>query len=151
MGDYNSNVVRIRSMSMVQPAKWEELNLVSMSRTLLSQDVYPTYRQSEYKTERIFFVDSNGAKVPVTLAYKPQLLTKESPVILYGYGAYAFTMKPYFMPQTVSLLERGVIYAIAHVRGSGYYGAQWHEQGRGTNKMNGIEDFVASAKIPQSV
>ncbi|MFB9216467.1 prolyl oligopeptidase family serine peptidase [Vibrio sinaloensis] len=145
VGDYNSNVVRIRSMSMVQPAKWEELNLVSMSRTLLSQDVYPTYRQSEYKTERIF-VDSNGAKVPVTLAYKPQLLTKESPVILYGYGAYAFTMKPYFMPQTVSLLERGVIYAIAHVRGSGYYGAQWHEQGRGTNKMNGIEDFVASAK-----
>lgn len=145
VGDYNSNIVRIRSMSMVQPAKWEELNLASMSRTLLSQDVYPTYRQSEYKTERIF-VDSNGAKVPVTLAYKPQLLTKESPVILYGYGAYAFTMKPYFMPQTVSLLERGVIYAIAHVRGSGYYGAQWHEQGRGTNKMNGIKDFVASAK-----
>lgn len=145
VGDYESDVLRIRSMSMVQPAKWEELNVASKLRTQLSQDIYSNYLQSDYKTEQVF-VQSNGVKVPVTLAYKPQLLTKESPVILYGYGAYAFTMKPYFMPQTVSLLDRGIIYAIAHVRGSGYYGTQWHEQGSGTNKINGINDFVSSAQ-----
>ncbi|KGT35410.1 hypothetical protein HC02_06315 [Vibrio parahaemolyticus] len=66
--------------------------------------------------------------------------------MIYGYGAYGFTMKPYFMPQVISLLDQGVIYAIAHVRGGGYFGDEWHEQGRGVRKANSIGDFVAAAK-----
>tara|TARA_Y100001960_G_scaffold239756_1_gene252951 strand:+ start:1751 stop:3769 length:2019 start_codon:yes stop_codon:yes gene_type:complete len=145
VGDYASDKLRIRSMSMVQPAMWEEFDVSTLTRSKLSQDQYPSYQPAEYQTKRIL-IDSNGVKVPVTLAYKTSLLTKSSPVILYGYGAYGFTMKPYFMPQTVSLMDRGIIYAVAHVRGSGYFGADWHHEGRGVNKLNGVNDFVAAAK-----
>lgn len=145
VGDYSSDKLRIRSMSMAQPAMWEEFDVSTLTRSVLSQDHYSNYQPTDYRTERLL-VESDGVKVPVTLAYKTSLLTKDSPVILYGYGAYGFTMKPYFMPQTVSLMDRGVIYAIAHVRGSGYFGTDWHHDGRGINKRNGVNDFVAVAK-----
>lgn len=145
VGDYTSNVVRIRSMSLIQPAKWQEFDLSTLEMSTLSQDRYPSYQASEYQTEQIW-VESNGVQVPVTLAYKPSLLKQSSPVILYGYGAYGFAMKPYFMPQIVSLLDHGIIYAIAHVRGGGYFGEQWHHDGRGINKAQGVMDFVQAVK-----
>ncbi|MEF1229942.1 prolyl oligopeptidase family serine peptidase, partial [Vibrio fortis] len=111
VGDYNSNKLHIRSMSMIQPGRHA---------------------------------------VPVTLAYRKELLNKQSPVVLYGYGAYGVTMKPYFMPQTISLLDRGVIYAVAHVRGGGFKGEQWYLAGKGLNKSNSISDFVAAARTLQN-
>ncbi|AXN34562.1 prolyl oligopeptidase family serine peptidase [Vibrio coralliilyticus] len=145
VGDFSSNVLRIRSMSMIQPPKWEELNVKEGKRILLSKDQYPNYVQSEYQTEQIM-VSSGGVKVPVTLAFKTSLLNSSSPVVLYGYGAYGFTMKPYFMPQIVSLMDKGFIYAIAHVRGGGYFGESWHNDGKGIRKANGIRDFANAAK-----
>ncbi|OLQ81631.1 protease [Photobacterium proteolyticum] len=145
VGSYESNVLRIRSMSLIQPPKWEEYSLATDERTLLSQDFYPNYQIGRYQTQQIL-VESEGVQVPVTLAYNKSLLKDDSPVVLYGYGAYGFTMKPYFMPQINSLMDRGFIYAIAHVRGGGFYGESWHNAGRGERKQQGINDFLAATR-----
>ncbi|EGU44779.1 prolyl oligopeptidase family serine peptidase [Vibrio splendidus] len=145
VGDYASNKLHIRSMSLTQPAKWERLSTKTLKRTLFSQDHYSHYQKSEYQTEQIT-VNSDGKMIPVTLAYRKDKLTKKTPVFLYGYGAYGMTMKPYFMPQIISLLDEGVIYAIAHVRGGGFYGDSWYQAGKGINKENGIADFIATAR-----
>ena len=144
-GDYRSNKIRIRSMSMTTPPLWEEFDVKAQIKTNLSQDVYHGFSSQDYVSQRIM-VKSHGVEVPVSLAYRKDKLSDNAPVVLYGYGAYGFTMKPYFMPQTVSLLDQGVIYAIAQVRGGGYFGADWHEQGRGVLKANSINDFTAAAQ-----
>lgn len=144
-GDFASNKVRIRRMSMTTPPTWRELDVSSLSTKEIAQDRYPNYEPDHYHTEQLF-VQSSGVEVPVTLAYRRDKLTATSPVILYGYGAYGFTMKPYFMPQTISLLDQGAIYAVAHVRGGGYFGSAWHDAGKGVNKGNSITDFVAVAQ-----
>ncbi|ENN6467030.1 TPA: S9 family peptidase [Vibrio vulnificus] len=149
-GDFASNKVRIRSMSMTTPPTWRELDVSSLSIKEIAQDRYANYQPSLYRTEQIL-VQSSGVEVPVTLAYRRDKLTATSPVILYGYGAYGFTMKPYFMPQTISLLDQGAIYAVAHVRGGGYFGASWHDAGKGINKSNAIADFVAAAQTLRHV
>ncbi|MEZ9514217.1 prolyl oligopeptidase family serine peptidase [Vibrio splendidus] len=145
VGDYRSNKLHIRSMSLTQPAKWDSLSTETLQRDLFSQDHYPQYRKSEYQTEQVM-VNLGGVTIPVTLAYRKDKLTKSTPVFLYGYGAYGMTMKPYFMPQIISLLDEGVIYAIAHVRGGGFYGDSWYQAGRGINKENAISDFIATAQ-----
>ncbi|MCR9942247.1 prolyl oligopeptidase family serine peptidase [Vibrio owensii] len=145
LGDYRSNKIRIRSMSMTTPPLWEEFDVKALTKTNLSQDIYHGFSSQDYVSQRIM-VKSHGVEVPVSLAYRKDKLSDNAPVVLYGYGAYGFTMKPYFMPQTVSLLDQGVIYAIAHVRGGGYFGADWHEQGRGVLKANSINDFTAAAQ-----
>ncbi|MEZ9519680.1 prolyl oligopeptidase family serine peptidase [Vibrio splendidus] len=145
VGDYQSNKLHIRSMSLTQPAKWDRLNTDTLQRERFSQDHYPQYQQSEYQTEQVM-VNSGGVSIPVTLAYRKDKLTKTSPVFLYGYGAYSMTMKPYFMPQIISLLDDGVIYAIAHVRGGGFYGDAWYQAGKGIKKENAILDFIAAAR-----
>ncbi|MFS1419200.1 prolyl oligopeptidase family serine peptidase [Vibrio splendidus] len=145
VGDYQSNKLHIRSMSLTQPAKWDRLNTDTLQRERFSQDHYPQYQQSEYQTEQVM-VNSGGVSIPVTLAYRKDKLTMTSPVFLYGYGAYGMTMKPYFMPQIISLLDDGVIYAIAHVRGGGFYGDAWYQAGKGIKKENAILDFIAAAR-----
>ena len=145
LGDYRSNKIRIRSMSMTTPPLWEEFDVKALTKTNLSQDIYHGFSSQDYVSQRIM-VKSHGVEVPVSLAYRKDKLSDNAPVVLYGYGAYGFNMKPYFMPQTVSLLDQGVIYAIAHVRGGGYFGADWHEQGRGVLKANSINDFTAAAQ-----
>ena len=145
VGDYASNKLHIRSMSLTQPAKWESLNTGSLKRELLSQDHYPHYQQSAYQTAQVM-VNSGEVSIPVTLAYRKDKLTQDTPVFLYGYGAYGVTMKPYFMPQIISLLDEGVIYAIAHVRGGGFYGDSWYQAGKGIKKENAILDFIAVAR-----
>ncbi|NOJ14528.1 prolyl oligopeptidase family serine peptidase [Vibrio splendidus] len=145
VGDYQSNKLHIRSMSLTQPAKWDRLNTDTLQRERFSQDDYPQYQQSAYQTEQVM-VNSDGVTIPVTLAYRKDKLTKTTPVFLYGYGAYGMTMKPYFMPQIISLLDEGVIYAIAHVRGGGFYGDAWYQAGKGIKKENAILDFIAAAR-----
>ena len=108
VGDYQSNKLHIRSMSLTQPAKWDRLNTDTLQREGFSQDYYPQYQQSAYQTEQVM-VNSGGVTIPVTLAYRKDKLTKTSPVFLYGYGAYGMTMKPYFMSQIISLLDEGGI------------------------------------------
>ncbi|PKF79766.1 S9 family peptidase [Vibrio sp. vnigr-6D03] len=145
-GDYGSNRIRLRSMSLIQPPKWSELDVNTGQVSALSQDVYPSHDTENYVSKQVW-VKQDGVRVPVTLAYRKDKLTKQSPVILYGYGAYGVAMRPYFMPQIVSLLNQGAIYAIAHVRGGGFLGNDWHVSGRGINKQNGIDDFHVASQF----
>ncbi|WP_261905076.1 prolyl oligopeptidase family serine peptidase [Vibrio fortis] len=148
VGDYQSNQLHIRSMSMVQPGLWERFNTLTATRESIGQDIYPNYQADMYVTQTLN-IENDGHAVPVTLAYRKDLLNKQNPVVLYGYGAYGVTMKPYFMPQIISLLDRGVIYAIAHVRGGGFKGEHWYQDGKGINKPTSIADFVAAARTLQ--
>ncbi|MGC3834508.1 prolyl oligopeptidase family serine peptidase [Moritella viscosa] len=143
-GDYNSNQLHIRTMSMITPPKWDRLNTRTLQRTLLSQDNYPTFDSALYYTEQVY-IQSGTEKIPVTLAYRKDKFNSESAIFLYGYGAYGMTMKPYFMPQITSLMDRGIVYAIAHVRG-GYKGEEWHHAGAGINKAVSISDFTQVAE-----
>lgn len=145
VGDYQSNKLHIRSMSMIQPGLWERFNTATAERQPIGQDRYPNYQSEQYVTQSLT-VDNQGQSIPVTLAYRKDKLNADSSVFLYGYGAYGVTMKPYFMPQTISLLDRGVIYAIAHVRGGGYKGDAWYQAGKGLNKAQSVSDFVAVAR-----
>lgn len=145
-GDAPSNRLRVRAMSMTEPASWHELDVAQLQWQTLSQDSYAGFDSAQYQTHTVW-VAQGDIKVPVTLAYRRDKLTPSSSVVLYGYGAYGVTMKPYFMPQIVSLLDRGMIYAIAHVRGGGYLGEAWHQAGAGLNKQNGIDDFLAAARF----
>lgn len=147
-GDAASNLVRIRSMSMTTPPRWSEFNIETGKERLLSQDSYPAIMPSNYTSTQIT-VSANGVSVPVSLAYRNDKVSPDSPVFLYGYGAYGTPMKPYFMPQVISLLDQGAIYAIAHVRGGGYLGDAWYQAGKGINKPNGIKDFLATAEVMQ--
>ncbi|MFT7682929.1 MAG: oligopeptidase B [Moritella dasanensis] len=143
-GDYNSNQLHIRTMSMVTPPKWDRLNTKTLERTLLSQDNYPTFDATLYHTEQVY-IQSDNEQIPVTLAYRKDKFNSASAIFLYGYGAYGVTMKPYFMPQITSLMDRGIVYAIAHVRGGGYKGESWHKAGTGINKGVSIADFTQVA------
>ncbi|MGF1693289.1 prolyl oligopeptidase family serine peptidase [Photobacterium kagoshimensis] len=147
-GDAASNLVRIRSMSMTTPPTWSEFNIETGKERLLSQDSYPSITPSNYTSTQIT-VNANGVNVPVSLAYRNDKVSPDSPVFLYGYGAYGTPMKPYFMPQVISLLDQGAIYAIAHVRGGGYLGDAWYQAGKGINKPNSIKDFLATAEVMQ--
>lgn len=148
--------VWIRRMSLSQPAQWLTLDLASVSRPVVpgesalqlrleAEDHYAGLDPRLYRSEQIV-VHHDGVAVPVSLVYRADALTPTSAVVLYGYGAYGTPMRPYFMPQILSLLDRGMVYAIAHVRGGGYLGEEWYRQGRGTLKQNGIDDFRAVAQ-----
>ncbi|MDO6706496.1 prolyl oligopeptidase family serine peptidase [Photobacterium sp. 1_MG-2023] len=138
--------VMIRRMSMTQPPQWQAFSLKQQTFRVVAEDRYPDFAPDNYRTEQIQ-VRHQGVSVPVTLAYRADRLTQTSPVILYGYGAYGTPVRPYFMPQIISLLDRGVIYAIAHVRGGGYLGPDWYTQGKGVNKPRAFDDFLAVAEV----
>jgi len=109
------------------------------------QEIPGGYDASNYKSERIFAQAKDGTKIPISLVYKKDLFTKDgsNPLFLTGYGSYGDTYELYFSTTHLSLLNRGFVYAIAHVRGGGEYGKQWHEQGRMLNKKNTFTDFIA--------
>ena len=139
-GDYVSDRIRLRSMSLIDPPTWSEVDVKTGKVSLLSSDKHPYHQPQDYVVKRIW-AGQDKPSIPITLAYRKDKFSAKSPVILYVYGAYGVTMKPYFMPQIISLLDKGAIYAIAHVRGGGFMGEDWHHQGRGVNKQNAITDF----------
>jgi oligopeptidase B len=105
------------------------------------------YDQTAYRSERIFIAAADGARVPLSLVYRDGLQCDGSnPALLYAYGAYGHCLEPQFSSLRLSLLDRGFVYAIAHVRGGGELGQGWHEQGKGRLKRNSCSDFIASAE-----
>jgi prolyl oligopeptidase len=97
---------------------------------------------------RLYAPTADGTKIPVTLMYKKTTtLTRENPTILEAYGSYGLSMRPRFDAARLAWIERGGIYAVAHVRGGGEYGEAWHEAGRGAAKANTIEDFIAVSEF----
>jgi len=111
------------------------------------QEVLGGYDPAQYQSERIFAKAPDGTEVPVSIVYKKGVKRDGSaPMLLYGYGSYGISIDPTFNSDRLSLLDRGMVYAIAHIRGGGDLGKPWHEAGRMLGKKNTFTDFIAAAE-----
>ena len=109
------------------------------------QEVLGGYDKSKYETKRIWATADDGKKVAMSIVYRKDLIRQDgpNPTLLYGYGSYGYTIDPSFSTVRLSLLDRGFVYAIAHIRGSQYMGRPWYEDGKMFNKINTFTDFIA--------
>lgn len=146
--EYNTNSLRFGYQSMTTPASTFDYNMDSKERELKKQqEVIGDFDPSNYVTERIFATARDGAKVPMSLVYRKGMKKNSSnPTLLYAYGSYGYTIDPTFGSVRLSLLDRGFVYAIAHVRGGQMMGRQWYEDGKMFNKKNTFFDFNDCAK-----
>jgi len=145
--DYDSRVLRFTYTSLVTPSAVYDYDLGSRTRQLMKATEVPGYDPSLYASERTWARAQDGTMVPISLVYrKPFVRDGSRPLLLYAYGSYGSSTDPGFSTSNLSLLDRGVVYAIAHIRGGQEMGRQWYEQGRLLNKMNTFTDFIASAE-----
>ncbi|WP_419862563.1 S9 family peptidase [Candidatus Poriferisodalis sp.] len=144
--EFDTRRYRFGYTSMVTPPSIFELDLDSGQRELLDQlPVLGDVDLSAYRTERISTTAQDGTAVPISLVWKPSAVNWPAPCLLYGYGAYEIPMPASFSTARLSLLDRGVLFAIAHVRGGGELGRAWYEEGKLANKRNTFDDFAACA------
>jgi len=146
--EYDTKLLRFNYTSLVTPNSVFDYNMATRERELKKQQpVLGGYDPSKYQSERIYATAPDGVKVPISLVYKKGLVQNgKAPMLLYGYGAYGISMDPTFSSDRLSLLDRGMIYAIAHIRGGADLGKPWHEDGRLLKKKNTFTDFVACAE-----
>jgi oligopeptidase B len=146
--EFDTKVFRYNYQSFITPSSVYDYDLDSRKQTLLKRtEVLGGYDPAKYKVERFFVTASDGAQVPVSLVYRKDLDPKgKNPLLLYAYGSYGSSMSPTFSSSRFSLLDRGVIYALANIRGGGEMGKEWHEQGRMMSKKNTFTDFIAVAE-----
>jgi oligopeptidase B len=146
--EWETSTYRYGYTSLVTPRSSIELDVVSLqARTVWAQPVLGGYDPSRYRTERLWATAGDGARIPISIvAPDDQRHDGSAPCLLYGYGAYESNSEPSFSPARLNLLERGMSFAIAHVRGGGELGRTWYEDGRLAHKMNTFTDFVAAAE-----
>lgn len=146
--EYETDVIRYNYSSMITPASTYEFNFATRKSELIKQQEIPSgHDKSKYETTRVWAVARDGVKVPVSIIMKKGTkLDGQSPMLLYAYGSYGASMTPNFSVARLSLVDRGMIYAIAHIRGGGELGEKWRQDGRMFKKMNTFNDFVDSAK-----
>ncbi len=145
---FRTSKFRFIYTSLVTPESVYEYDMDTRERRLLKQEaVLGGYDPGDYATERVYATAGDGVLVPISLVYRKGLKKDGSnPLVLYGYGAYGESIEPEFESPRLSLLDRGFVYAIAHVRGGSEFGRQWYEDGRLLNKKNTFTDFIACAE-----
>ena len=145
--NYESDVMRFFYTSLTAPWSAVDYDMRTRERTVVKeQPVRGGYNREDYKTERLWASARDGVKVPISLVYRRDARRDGSPLLLYGYGAYEYSNDPMFDPARLSLLDRGFVFAIAHVRGGGELGRTWYEDGKLLHKRNSFDDFVACAE-----
>jgi len=146
--EYDLPVIRYKYASMITPDSTYEFDLKTRQSNLIKQQEIPSgYDKTKYETSRLWATARDGVKVPVTIMMKRGTkLDGKSPMLLYAYGSYGYSMTPDFSTSRLSLVDRGMIYAIAHIRGGSELGENWRQSGRMFKKMNTFNDFVDSAK-----
>jgi len=148
--NYDQSFVQIEYQSLITPETTYNYNLKDHSLELLKRkEVLGGFDGSEYFSQRIYAKSRDGKDIPISIVYKKALFKPdgESLMLLYGYGAYGHTIEPYFNSNRLSLLDRGFVYAIAHIRGGGSMGRPWYEDGKLLKKRNTFNDFIDSAKF----
>lgn len=146
--NYEARVMRFFYTSLNAPWSAIDYDMGTRERTIVKeQPVRGGYDRRDYVTERLWAPAKQGVRVPISIVYR-RGLTKDgsNPTLLYGYGAYEHSNDPMFDPARLSLLDRGFIFAIAHVRGGGEMGREWYEQGKFLHKRNTFDDFIACAE-----
>ena len=146
--DFNTSVLRFKYSSLVTPESVFDYDMETRTRELKKQEeVLGGYDPEQYVSERIFATAPDGVKVPMSLVYKKGLVKDgNNPCYLYGYGSYGAIIEPRFNSNRLSLLDRGFVFAIAHVRGGGMLGRYWYEDGKLLKKKNTFTDFIACAE-----
>lgn len=144
--NWSAPKLRIGATSFITPARIYDLDLATGERTLLrEQPVLGGYRPEDYVERRDWAVASDGARIPISIIHRAGLQFP-APALLYGYGAYESCEDPRFSIARLSLLDRGMVFAIAHVRGGGELGRPWYEHGKLLEKTNTFTDFIAAAR-----
>ena len=146
--EYAAAEVTVRTESLIDPPSWHDVDLASGRWRLRKRQEVPGYDPAGYVTERVTAPAADGTLIPVTLAHRRGLpLDGSAPCLLYGYGAYEACDWPEFSVTVPSLLDRGFVYAMAHVRGGGEGGRRWWLEGRLTRKRTTFTDFIAAADM----
>ena len=144
--NWSSPKLRIGATSFVTPVRIYDVDLATGERTLLrEQPVLGDYRPEDYVERRDWAVAADGARVPISIIHRIGL-QYPAPTLLYGYGAYESCEDPRFSIARLSLLDRGMVFAVAHVRGGGELGRPWYEHGKMLEKKNTFTDFIAVAQ-----
>ncbi len=144
--EYDTRLFRYNYQSMVTPSSVYDYDTDKRTSTLLKRIEVPGYDQAQYKAERIYATAKDGTRIPISLVYRNDFKRDGThPMLLTGYGAYGATIPVTFSSSVLSLLDRGFVFALAHIRGGGDMGKVWHDQGRMMNKKNTFTDFIDSA------
>jgi len=145
---YDTPVLRFQYSSMITPASVVDYHMDTGQWELVKQEEIPSgYNISEYISERVYATAADGTLVPISLVHKAGLIRDgNNPMLLYGYGAYGSAIDADFNSRRFSLLDRGFIFAIAHIRGGSDLGRAWYEDGKLFNKKNSFTDFIACAE-----
>ena len=146
--EFDTKLYRFNYSSLVTPNSVFDYDVATRARMLKKQQpVLGGYDTRDYQSERVMVTATDGTKVPMSLVYKKSLKKNgPQPTLLYAYGSYGISMPPAFRSARLALLDRGMIYAIAHIRGGGEMGKQWHDDGKMMMKKNTFTDFVDAAQ-----
>jgi oligopeptidase B len=146
--EFATRLLRFNYSSLVTPNSVFDYDMETRERELKKQqEVLGGYDPSCYQSERVYATAPDGVQVPISLVYrKSNRRDDAAPLLLYGYGAYGLSMEPVFSSDRLSLLDRGIIFAMAHIRGGADLGKPWHEDGRLLKKKNTFTDFIVCAE-----
>jgi len=145
--EFDSTQIRLRYEALNRPAQVRQLNLASGEQKVLKETpVEGPFDADAYVSQRLWATAPDGMQVPISLVAKRETLGKPAPLYLYGYGAYGESLDPWFSHARLSLLDRGFVFAIAHVRGGGELGEAWYRAGKLEHKQNTFSDFIACAE-----
>ena len=146
--EFDTHLLRYVYTSMTTPASVYQYDMVKKTAELLKrQEIVGGYEPSDYVTERLYAPAKDGIQVPISLVYKKGLVKNgDNPLVLFGYGSYGNSVDAYFSTARLSMLERGFVWAIAHIRGGEEMGRWWYEDGKLLKKKNTFTDFIACAE-----
>ncbi|RDI13305.1 S9 family peptidase [Flavobacterium sp. AG291] len=147
--DFDTDIVRYSYQSMATPSSVIDFNMKTKEKTVLKEQAVlgGKFDKNNYTEERVWATAADGTKVPISMVYRKGIVKDgKNPLLLYAYGSYGSSMDPYFSSIRLSLLDRGFIYAIAHIRGGEDLGREWYEDGKLLKKKNTFTDFVDCSK-----
>ncbi|WP_417360286.1 S9 family peptidase [Galbibacter sp.] len=143
--EFDTDTLRFVYNSLTTPASTIDFNMNTKEREVKKEQevLGGSFDKDNYASERVWAQANDGTKIPISLIYRKDMKKDgQNPLLLYGYGSYGATIDPYFSTVRISLLDRGFIYAIAHIRGGEYLGRQWYEDGKLLKKKNTFTDFI---------
>jgi len=146
--DYHTNTLFYSYNSLTTPSSIFKYDMMSGEQTLWHQKkvLDPTFSSDNYESQRIWATANDGTQVPISIVYKKGTKLSEAPCLLYGYGSYGYTIPDYFSATRLSLLDRGFVFATAHIRGGKYMGEEWYQNGKFLKKINTFTDFINAAE-----
>ena len=146
--EFNTDEIFYSYNSMTTPSTVYKYNMATGQQTVWFRKelLDKNFKSEDYTSQRIWATANDGTQIPISLVYKKGTDLKNAPCLLYGYGSYGYTLPDVFSPTRLSLLNRGFVYAVAHIRGSKYMGEEWYENGKFDKKINTFTDFINAAE-----